>query len=548
MTAIERLEKAKRDLKKLTSERDMWKTTVEQLESGQRLNRIYREELQKMMDEKEADENRELNSSVGIKIEDYDKLLNKSQRAVRTAGYVLGNETPPPEEEDNKEVDEEIAGVCAKPEDGEKSPRTPRGKRPVTRSRPKTRMTKMVPVKESGLESKSGSSIGSSSSGRSHSSVEREPGPTADDLPARAARRQNRDKPWAKSMEYYQDKDRSPNRLSKSLEISSWSRPVGLGRREKTCLDGRDIMVGDQPWGNTASMRREKTWFAPNGHIRDKSLEIGRDERREGRERPWALSKEKRSILKEGSFYDERVQPRAKSEMKRSYSNGSSRPATRAQSEMQNYSRLDSSVGPQREGGRSRMTLSREGTMTQSRPTTGFSGLETPEPWGNRQGNRLSPKSSPKPGKRMPLSVAPLGKGSAGASAEMKPPNAPSEAWMTTPRSRPSTKEVTFYKSPDFAIESVRASNSPERPRTKSSGNKRVVRRAKVSTMRNTQSWGSSGMYRKYSSDPSAEGPLEPVVTQMKPNNTRSNLSNVQIVLPGEQRRYTSLHDLKYDI
>ena len=111
-----------------------------------------------------------------------------------------------------------------------------------------------------------------------------------------------------------------------------------------------------------------------------------------------------------------------------------------------------------------------------------------------------------------------LGKGS---------PSSNREAWLHTPRSKPTEKGVSFYKSPDLAISKVVASNKPHNqfiPR------KKVIRRQRSRTRSKDEKpldrFG--GTMTSWSSDPfgprphtRAEGLEGPTVWQIKAPETR---------------------------
>ena len=119
---------------------------------------------------------------------------------------------------------------------------------------------------------------------------------------SRAEKRENRDRPWARSFDAETTPESKPRQdnVSRSLD-RPWSRASSKGKRDNTSRDsGREILIGDQPWVH--SIRREKTWCAPG---RDRNMQnMTREEKRLSRERPWVLSKKKKAILRQSTFYD----------------------------------------------------------------------------------------------------------------------------------------------------------------------------------------------------------------------------------------------------
>ena len=544
---IENVEKLRRQLRKETEELEMWKQTCDHLENGKRLNKMYENALQKLMTESHRKAGKEYfpESSALPKVilKRYDNLLSDGKELLRVTDRVLDNEYGSIDGEEFESEKSEIDGDEKREKSGQGV--SPRSSRPSSRARPPTRANShMTPVQESKLESHSVSTIASDKSvgaGSLMSNFSR-----ADDRStpmSRAEKRENRDRPWSRSF----DAETSPERKPRQDNISRspdrpWSRASSKGKGNNTSRDsGREILIGDQPWIH--SSRREKTWCAP-GRDRNKQ-NMTREEKRLNRERPWVLSKKKKAILRQSTFYDLPI-PRTETSLEDD-------PKTRAKSEMKFHdrqmtkveTRLDhhapeiSEFSP-RESRKSRMagrevsfSLEENRRYTpdanNKKTTPHIRSLDTPltyynlsvdVPLGHDNTDR---KESPDIATES-MSPLPLGDS---LNLGRRSPSSNCEAWLHTPRSKPTEKEVSFYKSPDLAISKVEASNKPHNqfiPR------KKVIRRQRSRTRSKDEKpldrFG--GTMTSWSSDPfgprphtRAEGLEGPTVWQIKAPETR---------------------------
>ena len=462
----------------------------------------------------------------------YDNLLSDGKELLTATDRVLDNEygslVGKEIENENAEIEEEKPAH----ENKEKSSqsKSPRSSRPSSRVRPPTRANpSMTPVQESKLESRSVSTIKSISAGTLMSNSSR-----ADDM-SRAEKRENRDRPWARLSEA----ETSPERKSKRDNISSslnrpWSRASSKGKGENTWESGREILIGDQPWGH--SIRREKTWCAPD---RDRNKQnMTREEKRLNRERPWVLSKKKKAILRQGTFYDLPM-PRTETSL-------GDDPKKRAKSEMKVHDRLMTRVevrpdhpAPEisefspRESRKSRMA-GREVSFSldekrryapdanNKQTALHVRSLDTPLTYYNLSLDESLGHNNSDTSQDIAIrSVSPLPLGDS-LNLGRRSPNAQCDAWLHTPKNKPTEKEVSFYKSPDLAVSEVEASSKPHNqfiPKRK------VIRRQRSRSLSKDEKpldkFG--GTMTSWSSDPfgprphtRAEGLEGPAVWQIK--------------------------------
>ena len=553
-TEIENVERLRRQLRKEKEELEMWKQTCDHLENGKRLNKIYEKALQKLMNDSDghSENNQESSSLPKVILKRYDDLLSDWKELLQITDKVLENEYSKLENEDPKGMQEQVRQDVDKGDKKGVSP-SQSDTRPLAKVKPI-----MTPVRELKVESQSNTTILSDNSSGNKSARSIESFSRAENKSpprSRAERREQRDRPWARSLDAeYLDKTPAHDHSSRSL-YRSWSRlsrsrsSSGKRNRDKTLVSGREILVGDHPWG--AKMKREKTWCAP-GRDRNKQ-NITREEKRMNRDRPWVLSKEKKEILRQNTFYDlpmaraetafgDRPKSRSKSEMKR-YDKNYSGPVTRSEktrpgTRADHVTPLQNDLSP-KANRKSRMT-GREvsfslGDDTQShsvmnnrsQPTLTRS-LDTPLAYYNLNLDESVNEGSDdktRPDTRV-NSVSPLQLGES-LNLGRQSPGSPTEAWLFSPKSRPTERDISFYKSPDLAIAGVEASNRPH--------NQFIPKKKIMKTPRNrTRSKGKEsldsygGTMRSWSTEPHgprpdtrAEGLRGPTVWQLKPRETR---------------------------
>ena len=540
---IENVERLRRQLRKGSEELEMWKQTCDHLENGTRLNKMYEKALQKLMTESDRETWKESfpesSALPRVILKRYDNLLSDGKELLKVTDRVLDNEygSLVGEEFDSEkgEIEEEKPTHQKKEKSAQGA--SPKSSRPSSRARPPTRANQpMTPVQESKLESRSVSIIKSVSAGSLMSDFSR-----ADDM-SRAEKRENRDRPWARSLEVETSPERKPRRdiISRSLD-RPWSRASSKGKGDNTWESGREILIGDQPWGH--SVRREKTWCAPG---RDKNKQnMTREEKRLNRERPWVLSKKKKAILRQNTFYDLPT-PRTETSL-------GDDPKTRAKSEMKVHDRLMTRVeirpdhpAPEisefspRESRKSRMA-GREVSFSldenkryaadaiNKQAVPHVRSLDTPLTYYNLSldeslgHNNTDTKESPDIAIG---SVSPLPLGDS-LNLGRRSPNSQCDAWLHTPKNKPTEKEVSFYKSPDLAVSEVEASSKSH---NQFIPKKKVIRRQRSRTFSKDEKpldkFG--GTMTSWSSDPfgprphtRAEGLEGPTVWQIKAPETR---------------------------
>ena len=558
---IENVERLRRQLRKDKEELEMWKQTCDHLENGKRLNKIYERALQNLINGSEREKEFESESSPLPKAirQRYDDLLSDGKELLRITDKVLENEYNRLDNEDLESKQESDRQDMSHPQTRAKS---------SNKVKPE-----MTPVRE--IESHSNTTIMSDNSFGNKSARSQSRGIDRSPPRSRAERREQSDRPWSRSFEEYLEKTPRQVHLSGSLD-RSWSR--ASSRKEKTCESGREILIGDHPWGG--KIRREKTWCCPG---RDKNKKnMTREEKRINRERPWVLSKEKKAILRQSTFYDLpmtrtetafRNQPktRARSEMKH-YDSRYDRPETRADKKKQvrpptrsdHVTPQHSDLSPRgnrkpRMAGREVSFSLTDDIKTQNNVNDKNQGpltrsLDTPLTYYNisleEPLNNEADDSKTRPDTRIdyvsPLQLGEslnLGRRSPGSGS----PSSLTEAWFT-PRSKPTEREISIYKSPDLAIAEVEASNKPP---NQFIPKKKVMKRPRHRTTskeeRSLDRYG--GTMASWSTVPhgprphsTAEGLEGPIVWQLKPRETRPHTRGNPLENSARENNSTKRH------
>ena len=278
---IENVERLRRQLKKDNKELEMWKKTCEMLENGQRLNRMYEGAMQQLLAESNEENESEMIDEKAVTKEiilsNFETLLHDRKELLKATEKMLLNdhdETPVDERYTFCTEDQDVAENAGKENEISEE-----------------EVTFQFHIGVKTPESKAEDSCSSSNTLSVRS---------------RSENRKQRSRSW----DYTRGSSGSLLKGNTKNRSLSSRASTSRTRRTDTWVSGREILVGDQPWGGV--MRRGLTWCGGSERSRSPRQTMSRQEKRENRERPWALSKEKKAIIREAAFPDFKI-PRAKS-------------------------------------------------------------------------------------------------------------------------------------------------------------------------------------------------------------------------------------------